>query len=227
MNKAINLVIFISCVFSSQLQAKYINFTTEPNGPMGSSAVFSVDDINVEISAYNYDTTNNNSIQAGLVSGIDGLANERHPAGLGAAKSDTSTLPPGIDNTSKYQVEFLVFKFDKNVRIDSLETEGLGPHGTDVDYWGGLKALADSFIMTDMGVKYSVDDTTPSFKPDEALGVVSWFALGAKYTDYFNVFSIQRLNFTEEPTSVAPVPLPAAFWLFGAGLMALLRSKKG
>jgi len=221
MNKAIKFIIFISCIFSSQSQASYINFTTEQNGSLGASSSYVADGVNVEVRAYNYSTLDQ-SLLAGLVVGIDGVANTKHPAGLGAGKSAASINPPGLDNTSKFQIEFLVFKFDTKVFVDSLETDGLGPHGTDVDYWAG-NFLPAEFAMSDLGLKYTVEDTTPSFQPDDALGAVSWFALGAKYTEHLNVFSIQRMNFTEAP---AAVPVPAAFWLFATGLFGLIRVKK-
>ena len=222
MNKTINLIIFISCIFSTQSQASYIDFTTSANGSLGFSTSYFVDGVNVEISAYNYNTEDQ-SLLKGLIVGIDGVANSEHPAGLGAGKSAVSINPPGLDNTSKFQIEFLVFKFDSKVFVDQFETQGLGPHGTDVDFWGGNVLNAD-FAMSDLGVKYTVEDTTPAFQPDDALGAVSWFALGAKYTEHLNVFSIQRMNFTEAP---AAVPVPAAFWLFATGLFGLLRVRRG
>ncbi len=218
MIKAKNIFLLFPMMFSSQLQASYLNLTTETNGSLGPSISHSVDGINLEISAYNYDVTTGN-VQTGLVAGIDGLANVRHPAGIGAAKSNVSFNPPGIDNTDPSQIEFLLFKFDQSVSVTAVETTGLGPHGSDVNYWGG-NTMGGMSNISDLGVMYTLDDTTPFFTPSN-LSVISWLAIGAKPEEDFNVFSIQGIQFNP-----APVPVPAAFWLLGSGLIGLAARRK-
>lgn len=232
MHKTIKLVCTLLFVFSSQAHAIRIDLTTEPNGLLGSSLVHEKDGVEVTINAYYYDLITN-EVSSGVVLGIDGVANPRHPAGIGVGKSETSINPPGLDNVGgkvidgvdHQYLEFLIFSFDSTVVVTEVETEGLGPHGTSVNYWGGLSILDNDFDVTDLGAKLTVDETEPAFSPDPDLGVVSWFAVGAKPEDAFNVFSIQGIQFSVADAP-SEVPVPAAFWLFFSGIIGLLRYKK-
>lgn len=231
MHKRISFIIFIFFVFSQQAHASRLDLFTEPNGSLGPLVNFLVDDVGIAVNAYYYDQVTN-EVMAGVVTGIDGIANKKHPAGIGAGKSSSSINPPGLDNVGEREVagnlhgliEFLVFSFDTPVIVKGIETDGLGPHGTNLDYWGGVNTLTDGFDMTNLGDGYSLVDTPSLFTPDSALGSVSWFAIGAKPEEDFNVFSIQTVQFSAAPASV---PVPAAFWLFLTGVMGLTRLKKG
>lgn len=224
------LVFSLLFILSSQANATTVALYTEPNGSLGHSIDLQADGTNITISAYYYDLITN-EVTSAVVVGIDGVANIKHPAGIGVGKSATSINPPGIDNVGGAEIngvfhdylEFLVFSFDRDVTVNSIETEGLGPHGTDVNYWGGLTALENGFDMSALGSMYTAEDTSPSFSPASELGDVSWFALAAKPDVAFNVFSIQNIQFTAAPTTV---PVPAAFWLFMTGIVGLVSRRK-
>jgi hypothetical protein len=230
MHKTIKIVFSLFFILSSQAHATRVDLFSEPNGSLGPSINHQADGINVTISAHYYDRITN-EVSSAVVVGIDGVANTKHPAGIGVGKSATSLNPPGIDNVGGEEIngvfhdylEFLVFSFDTTVVVNEIETEGLGPHGTDVNYWGGLNSLENDFDLSALGSIYTADQTSPSFLPDAGLGVVSWFALAAKPEEAFNVFSIQSVQFTATP---APVPVPAAFWLFITGIVGLISRKK-
>ena len=218
-------------LFSSHAYASRVNLYEEANGPLGPTISFNEDGVGVKVDAYYYDLITK-EVVAAVVVGIDGEQNIKHPAGIGVGKSMTSVNPPGLDNVGGAEVngifhdylEFLVFSFDSNVTINAVETGGLGPHGTAANYWGGVSILADNFDVDALGDKYTADETAPIFTPSAGLGDVSWFAIGAKPEDAFNVFSIQTIQFTKTQ-SVSAVPVPAAFWLFASALVGL-RFKK-
>jgi hypothetical protein len=220
--------IFTALVFlSSQTFASAVtlDLTTETNGSLGSSIQREAGGINVDISAYFYNDTTN-EITSAVVVGIDGVTNVKHPAGIGIGKSATSINPPGIDNVSgnssdHVHSEFLVFSFDSSVDSLLIETEGLGPHGTDVEFWKGSTALNNPSDITELGEKLIVNETAPGFSPTNA--EFTWFAISAKPEEDFNVFSIQSIQFSEAtPTTV---PVPAAFWLFLTGVVGLARKR--
>ncbi len=215
---------------STSVQATLINLANEPYGSMGHSVDYSKDGVTVTISAFKYDSENTSrNVSSGLVMGIDGIFNERHPAGLGAAKSEASINPPGIDNVFLEEIEFLLFTFSKPVKVTYIENSGLGPHGTAVNYWGGHHSFdTENFSTLNLGHKYSLENTHPGFTPDDSLGTVTWFAMGAQPNEEgYNVFSTQTLQFTEsERPEVTTVPLPAAMWLFLSTVFGLIGYKR-
>jgi len=159
MYKTINLLFTIILVFSSQANASLVKLYGEANGSLGHSITHNVDGVEVKIDAYYYDKITR-EVFPGVVVGIDGEANSRHPAGIGIGKSATSVNPPGLDNVGGMNIgevfhdylEFLVFSFDSAVKVVEVETDGLGPHGTSVEYWSGANELNWS------RVKVGVDD---------------------------------------------------------------------
>jgi len=229
MYKTINLLFTIILVFSSQANASLVKLYEESNGSLGHSITHNVDGVEVKIGAYYYDKITK-EVFSGVVVGIDGIANSKHPAGVGVGKSATSINPPGLDNVGGVEIdgifhdylEFLVFSFDSVVNVVGVETDGLGPHGTSAEYWSGESKLDSLNNIDDLGVNNTFVNTSAGFNPG-AEGV-SWFAIGAMPEEAFNVFSIQAVQFTAA-SSPAPVPVPSAFWLFLTAALGLVRRK--
>ncbi len=214
---------------STSAQATLLNFANEAYGSLGPSITTAKDGVSVKISAFKYNSeSENKEVSPGILMGIDGIYNERHPAGLGAAKSEEAHNPPGIDNVAASEIEFVLFEFDKPVKVTYIENTGLGPHRTGIDYWGGHHHInPENFSILDLGNKYSLENTTPGFAPDDAIGVVTWFAMGATPSEEaYNVLSMQTFQFTESTLPQATVvPLPAAVWMFLAATFSLVGIK--
>lgn len=214
-------------LFSTQANAMAVNLnlTNETNGSLGPSIQRETENIGITIDAYYYDDVTN-EITSAVIVGIDGVVNKKHPAGIGVGKSATSINPPGIDNVGgdsndHIYSEFIVFSFDTTINDIYIETEGLGPHGTNVEFWSGNNQLSNLSSISDLGEKQTFLETTPGFSPTNE--TISWFAISAQPEDDFNVFSIQSVQFSTD--TVTTVPVPAAFWLFLTGIIGLARKK--
>ncbi len=159
----------------------------------------------------------------------------RWSTGLGACNQAEGTVGGGcsiyqhqVDNYS-YD-DLVLFVFDYDVTFDNIVIDPYFTTDVDVTFWIGnisssdLTGLDDVTLLTTAGFGSPVDNTfygkTSSPQTiDLSTTVGNALLIGGQRDqgapdddDYFKIASL----------TVTPVPVPAAVWLFGSGLLALV-----
>jgi hypothetical protein len=169
--------------------------------------------------------SDNDSFQAGFQPGFDN------------ALCGASTTAPGCTGTVYPSIQFALFSFDTAVNVSQVIVEGVTNFGRAIWAAGGTTApdLSQDFRTAFDGFDFrsSIDDGstglfTHTFTP---LQSIQYLAVGTPFdaslvdasADLGDVPRGESLiQFYLEGLNITPVPVPAAVWLFGSGLLGLI-----
>ncbi|WP_297527963.1 hypothetical protein [Thiohalobacter sp.] len=155
----------------------------------------------------------------------------RYTTGLGACNksegTDCGNPQHQIDNVG--DDDLVLFAFDGPVRFDSIVIDPYGYWDRDVTFWVAditstdLVGLSPADLLAGTSVFGSPTNVsnTPGYGPvtiNLGGGAGNALLFGGRL-DYGNLYDNDRFKIAS--LSVTPVPLPAALWLFGSGLLGL------
>lgn len=161
------------------------------------------------------------------------------PTGLGVCNRSEGTIGGGCSTSTEHQVDnvgdddYVLFAFDQAVQFDRIVIDPYFRSDRDVSYWIGNVASFDLTGLdpaaldppgtTAFGDPVNVGFSSGSSPVSVDLGGVVGNALlfaaradaGSKHdNDYFKIASLD--------VTATVVPVPAAVWLFGSGLIGLI-----
>ena len=168
--------------------------------------------------------SDNDSFQGGFQPGFDNA-----PCGA-------STTAPGCTGPVLPSIQFALFSFDTPVNVSQVIVDDVSNFGRAIWAAGGAAApdLAQDFRTAFGGFDFRSSDDVPgdgflthTFTP---LQGIQYLAVGTPFDASLVDASADlgevprgesQIQFYLEGLNITPVPIPAAVWLFGSGLMGL------
>lgn len=223
-HSAVRLVIAAAlAVFALPGFATTFDFTgsTSSGGGYGNVRSFTSDGITTNVTSYGATGFGGTLATAEL---------SQWNTGLGVCNRNEGVVGGGCSTSGEHQVDgfgaddYVVFTFDQSVLLDSIVIDPYGKQDRDVKFWTGTVTLDGSGLIDLSGLtenqiqnvpdinapvtEYNVKSTNPITID---LGLVEGNILVFKALNFNDAHKIASLE-------VAPVPLPAAAWLFGSAL---------
>lgn len=224
-----NCIIFAACILGTgTASAAVFNFANNGNGTnLGNSFSETEDGITVTVSAFSFNGENSSPSSAGAT------ATNMHAWGSDGIGIGPGGNPKHTASNAYGKREFFLLEFDQLVELEKASISEWGNDwgstssgDSDVDYWAG----AGMFDFDNLGTRFEDDiHSSVLFNGqkrkvdfDDNLGIVNWLLIGPEAYDA-NTGTLEVHDYLKlRKVSVSAVPVPAAVWLFGSGLLALV-----